>query len=496
MKRQKWVDVWDGENYQPLVQDAVPAPVPKFSGQDKVWNREMGVGQSTATEDEPRTPPPTQGSITYEVNNPSESRKTSLPSSSGHGGPKEARDMGPPHPAVMPVHKPLGTEVHSDRDVSNTDRPGQINPTLGGAGPMVRGLNSSRWAQGGTNISHHGHNSPAKTIDLHQLPAVSTTPFNKRDNDTRPYIPSAKAGVSGTTQEAIDVTLRLDAQGPHISATVSAKQHTEVNKAADATTPAEASKESNDAKVEAAMQKTKTEPLQGTEREHPSNQNDDKYRGRGAEKEASLKQETKDKVKVSSGAQHRDTWEGRQSDSKPHPGLSEVFDKSDQLTSIKPPPSDEVSIKPPLSDEVVPAPLTQGALRAKFGSCPEDRSESDDPLSRVSATGVENENIEESSFLRDPRGEWPEEPKPEQDWNQTRRPKPKKYWESDSIHSDDMLIVSGPMKKFVLWWVKAIPDVESDFLKRKIPDHHRCDIDTLTGVLNEPIDYPDTMRGK
>ena len=71
---------------------------------------------------------------------------------------------------------------------------------------------------------------------------------------------------------------------------------------------------------------------------------------------------------------------------------------------------------------------------------------------------------------RDPRGETPEELWSEQDWNETRRPKVKN-WDTASLHSDDVIILSGAARRFLEWWAAEIPDVKSDVLEQCIDGH-------------------------
>ncbi|KAK7924538.1 hypothetical protein PG985_006592 [Apiospora marii] len=107
---------------------------------------------------------------------------------------------------------------------------------------------------------------------------------------------------------------------------------------------------------------------------------------------------------------------------------------------------------------------------------------------------------------RDPRGEVPVQTWTEQDWNQTRRPKKKKSFESKSISRDSD--VSGttsalnwaPDSRMTEWigkWTDKIPDsVEASVLHDRPVVYEDCDVDCDTGELLAPVDYPRTMMSK
>lgn len=107
---------------------------------------------------------------------------------------------------------------------------------------------------------------------------------------------------------------------------------------------------------------------------------------------------------------------------------------------------------------------------------------------------------------RDPRGEVPVQTWTEQDWNQTRRPKKKRSFESESIDRDSD--VSGttsalnwaPDSRMTEWigkWTDKIPNsVEASVLHDRPAVYEECDVNCDTGELLAPVDYPRTMISK
>ncbi|KAK4190123.1 hypothetical protein QBC35DRAFT_378858 [Podospora australis] len=68
-------------------------------------------------------------------------------------------------------------------------------------------------------------------------------------------------------------------------------------------------------------------------------------------------------------------------------------------------------------------------------------------------------------------------------------------WASPTGQDDDEVFITHEfVHAFVNAWMKEIPeDVKPTFLKPEVDAHWECDVDTNTGELLEPVEYPNTM---
>ncbi|RYO85864.1 hypothetical protein DL762_005011 [Monosporascus cannonballus] len=416
MKRQKWVDTpetWKEPEKVLQSQDDAASTLPKIPTSDEVRNREMSTGPNIQAKDELGVFPTAESSLIYD--GPSESQQWSIQSSSGNGQLTKTEEACDPHLKAMNEPESLRNEVRSE---SKKDHTSQTKFTPDGIQRKPGGLQNSRWAKEVAKGAQSPYLTPVKTTKHPQTTAVSVIPLNKRNNASRPYMPSPIRSQPGSTsQEVIDTASMARVQA-------------EVAGAAQENREAEQ-------RVRLKRVEEEAEPKQPDPGQYPS-----------------------------------------------LPGALSPGHEANQPTASE----------HPLENDSTPLPLTAKALLTKFGSCPKERSESGDPLSHVSATGVETPSKLAQGAPHDIGGETPVELWTDQDWNETRRPKPKKPWEEDSIHSDMDFIVSGSLKRFVEWWVNAIPEIKADFLDRDVPGHQHCDVDTNTGTLIEPVEYPDTFR--
>lgn len=287
----------------------------------------------------------------------------------------------------------------------------------------------------------------------------------------------------------------------HIPVTYLAEQRAKAEKAVHDAARAKTNKDTEDEKPAKVLQQLEDEGLKGARdnyliKQHSSGAQDKKadqedsinqkvnkemkvsLHTREPEQERAGKERAKEKVTIKNG----ETLATAQPSSQHHLRLSAALAKNGQATPML------------LNHETRTMPLTQDIFR-EIGSCPGERFESGHSLNNVSDTRVERFEHPVNLVSRDPRGELPEESLMEQDWNETRKPKPRQ-WDNESIDSNDVFIVPGAIKKFIEWWLTAIPDVKSHFLEQNIQGHHHCDVNTETGVLVEPIEYPDTCRSK
>lgn len=93
----------------------------------------------------------------------------------------------------------------------------------------------------------------------------------------------------------------------------------------------------------------------------------------------------------------------------------------------------------------------------------------------------------------DVRGKVPEELWTEQDWNNTRRPKPKKDWETDEADEDEFT----PPTYLVRWiesWLQKVPSGKANFLEDKVTEHWFHDVNPVTGRLLAAYEQPFCME--
>ncbi|RYP07987.1 hypothetical protein DL765_008954 [Monosporascus sp. GIB2] len=461
MRRQKWVDTpetWKEPEKVLQSQDDAASTLPKIPTSDEVRNREMSTGPNIQAKDERGVSPTAESSLIYD--GLSESQQWSIQSSAGNGQLTKTEEACDPHLKAMNEPESLQNEVRSE---SKKDHTSQIKFTPDGIQRKPGGLQDSRWAKGVAKEAQNSYLTPTKTTKRPQTTAVSVIPLNKRNNASRPYMPSPIRSQPGSaSQEAIDTASMARVQ-------------------AEAAGAAQEIREAEQrVRLERVEEEAEAEAKQGAEGKCDAPAQTPKI-----EQESPVKEAVDgEKVKVKA---HEDAFTTTQADLGKYSSLPRALSPGHEANQ---PPTSES----PLENDSTPLPLTAKALLTKFGSCPKERSESGDPLSHVSATGVETPSKLAQGVPRDIRGETPVELWTEQDWNETRRPKPKKHWEEDSIHSDMDFIISGSLKRFVEWWVNAIPEVKADFLDRDVPGHQHCDVDTNTGTLIEPVEYPDTFR--
>ncbi|RYO83342.1 hypothetical protein DL764_009468 [Monosporascus ibericus] len=516
MKRQKWVDTpetWKELEKILQAQGDADSTLPKLPTSNEVSNKEMSTGPNIQAKDEWGVFPMAESSLIYD--GPSESQNWSIQSSSGNVPLTKTEETCDPHLKGMNEPESLRNEACSE---SKKD---QTKFTPDGVQQKPGGLQDSQWAKEVAKESRSPYLTPTKTIKRPQATAISIIPFNERNNASRPYMPPPMRSQPGSAkQNAIDTASRQVTPGVRINPVFLARVQAEVARTAEEAARAEANRGAVDEKLKQIIGQTEVQHLYkrgADDQARAINTNDEaqenreaeqRVRTKRAEEEAGAKQVAEDKLeataqtpeieqeppgkeavdeeKVKVKAQE-DALTTTQADPRQYPSLTRVLSPEHETNRL-------TASENPLKNDSTPLPLTAEAMLTKFGSCPKDRSESGDPMSQVSATGIEKPSKPARWAPRDIRGETPVELWTEQDWNETRRPKPKKPWEEDSIHSDMHIIISGSLKRFVEWWADAIPETKADFLERDIPGHQYRDVDTNTGTLIEPVEYPDTFR--
>ncbi|KAI0400845.1 hypothetical protein F4802DRAFT_601606 [Xylaria palmicola] len=114
------------------------------------------------------------------------------------------------------------------------------------------------------------------------------------------------------------------------------------------------------------------------------------------------------------------------------------------------------------------------------------------PLPQVEASKVHEQTHDDP--LRDPRGNWPAEP---QDADEARIPRDQKgSSDAVSFSTDGDKVIPQLMNEFIETWLRDAHVVNADFLSQKTEHHETCDVDTVTGNLMEPVDYPRTIPGE
>ncbi|CAJ2506148.1 Uu.00g002780.m01.CDS01 [Anthostomella pinea] len=143
-------------------------------------------------------------------------------------------------------------------------------------------------------------------------------------------------------------------------------------------------------------------------------------------------------------------------------------------------------------------PLTAEALVEVTGAPLEVKTKSIDILSQVSDDGIEMLNFDEDingpedrwDAERDFRGNFPDGIWENQEWNRTKRPTKKSL---EAMSDDEEEFVIPPyLEDYVNNWNAKTTECETDFLTIGVENHEDCDVDTLTGILMQPIDYPET----
>ena len=492
-KRQKWVDSWDEPKTgasdeklpradEPKLQESIDHPKPviqegkKDKPQRKVWVdrwdvRETGTQtdkiaakirrdaqhpaitpplsntvqkaeQSVPSEEEPRLDTVTQSSTVNKPSTTLKSQQSVLRTDSGNDNLKTRGTPSPSH-ARETGGKPVGVQKGSGRNQAQAYLPENRNPSPEEITPQTRGLQHSRWAQGNaTAIPQNGYRTPTKLSTIPQRPAAVITPFNQGRTSCS-YTPSAKTGPTISTQEAGHVTPTVDVSIPlSVAAKIAQEKHGGAHVDVQ-----EAGTETKAALQSRNLDQRPTEP------------------------------DTVGKIKQISTAPENDVLEQRTP--------SQHFPSTNQPAPAKASSRDTPSPMPP----------ARNTLHTEFASQLRDRVAIANSPNKVDNTSGAMPDSSTKALPRDPRGKISEELPSEQEWNETRRPKDKK-WDSASLHSDDVIILSGATRRFLEWWTAAIPDVKSDFLERRIAGHENCDIDTCTGSLMEPVDYPETLRRK
>ncbi|RYP81943.1 hypothetical protein DL769_001787 [Monosporascus sp. CRB-8-3] len=519
MKRQKWVDTpetWKDPEKVLQAQDDAASTLPKISTSDDVQNKELSTGPNIQAKDEWGVLPTAESSLIYD--GPSQSQQWSIQSSSGNGPLTKTEETCDPRLKAMNEPESLRNEACSE---SQKDHTSQTEFAPDGIQHKPGSLLDSRWAKEVAKESQSPYLTPTKTTKRAQTTAISIIPFNNRNNASRPYMLSPMRSQPGSaSRDAIGTVPRQVTPGVRINPVCQARVQAEVAGAADEKVRAEANRGAVDEKPKQTMALTKAQhpdkrkadnqawAMDVSDEAQENREAEQRVRTKRAEEEAEAKQEADDKIdataqtvkieqeppgkeavdeeKVKVKAQEG-TFTTTQADPRRYPSLTRALSPGHETNQ-------PTASENPLKNDSTPLPLTAKAMLTKFGSCPKERSESGDPLSHVSPTGVEKLSNPAQRAPRDIRGETPVELWTEQDWNETRRPKPKKPWEEDSIHSDMDIIISGSLKRFVEWWADAIPEIKADFLERNVPGHQHRDVDTNTGTLIEPVEYPDTFR--
>ncbi|RYP90451.1 hypothetical protein DL770_003424 [Monosporascus sp. CRB-9-2] len=531
MKRQKWVDTpetWKEPEKVLQAQEDVANPLPKIPTSDEVRNKETSTGPNIQAKDEWGVSPTAESSLIYD--GPSESQQWSIQSSSANGPLTKTEETCDPHLKGMNEPESLRNEACSNSKKDHTSQT-KFNPD--GIQRKPDGLQNIQWAKEAAKESRSPYLTPTKTTKRPQTAAISIIPFNKPSNASRPYMPTPRRSQPGSaSQGAMDTASRQATPGVQINPVFLARVQAEVARAAEEAARAEANRGAVDEKLKQIMGPTEAQHLdkhRADDQAWAMNTNDEaqenreaeqRARTKRAEEEAEAKQETKanQETEATQDAEGKPEATAQTLKTQQEPPVKDAIDEEkakakaqeDAFTTTQADPGQYPNLaralslghetnrptasENPLKNDSTPLPLTAKAMLTKFGSCPKERSESGDPLSQVSATGVEKTSKPAQRVPRDIRGETPVELWTEQDWNETRRPKPKKPWEEDSIHSDMEIIISGSLKRFVEWWADAIPEIKADFLEQDVPGHQYRDVDTNTGTLIEPVEYPDTFR--
>ncbi|RYP60981.1 hypothetical protein DL771_010294 [Monosporascus sp. 5C6A] len=525
MKRQKWVDTpetWKEPEKVLQAQDDAANILPKIPPSNEVRNKEMSTGPNIQAKDEWGVLPTAETSLIYD--GLSESQQQFIQSSSGNGPLTKTEETCDTRLKAMNEPESLRNEACSE---SKKDHTSQTKFTPDGIQRKPGGLQDSLWAKEVGKESQSPYLTPAKGTKHPQATAISIMSSNKCNCASRPYMLSPMRSQPGSaSQDTIDAASRQATSGVQINPEYIARMQADVVTAAEESARAEVNRGAVDEKLKQIMGPTEvlhldkrkaddqTSAINANDKAQENREAEQRVRTNRAEEEAETKQETEakqdaedkleaaaqtlkieqelagkeavseEKVKVNT---QEDAFTTTQADPRQYPSLTRALSPGHETN--RPTASEN-----PLKNDSAPVPLTAQAMLTKFGSCPKERSESADPLSQVSATGVEKLSKPAQWAPRDIRGETPEELWTEQDWNETRRPKPKKPWEEDSIHSGMDIIISGALKRFVEWWVDAIPDIKADFLERDVPGHQHRDVDTNTGTLIEPVEYADTFR--
>jgi L-amino acid N-acyltransferase YncA len=70
----------------------------------------------------------------------------------------------------------------------------------------------------------------------------------------------------------------------------------------------------------------------------------------------------------------------------------------------------------------------------------------------------------------------------------------KNTWAETENPQDDIFLSRNFLEPFILSWAKEVPEnIRATFLEQDIEEHWACDIDTNTGLLLQPVIFPNTM---
>ncbi|KAK3368230.1 hypothetical protein B0H63DRAFT_403924 [Podospora didyma] len=123
------------------------------------------------------------------------------------------------------------------------------------------------------------------------------------------------------------------------------------------------------------------------------------------------------------------------------------------------------------------------------GSTPSLPSVSDIAVSDTGVEGLGARSPNEGSDIRNTIG--PKHNIRSQDGKWVR----KHNWDNPLGLEDDYVFNTMPFNDaFVTAWDNGVPhDISADFLDRDVREHWRCDVDTNTGYLIPPVEYPETL---
>ncbi|KAI1631314.1 hypothetical protein F4809DRAFT_177739 [Biscogniauxia mediterranea] len=138
------------------------------------------------------------------------------------------------------------------------------------------------------------------------------------------------------------------------------------------------------------------------------------------------------------------------------------------------------------------------------GTSSHTKSVSVDRRSEVSSSGIAYSPNHAQAQDKQPEGDFrakePHQTWTEQNWDETRRPRKKEYDQyEDSVTSkngnEGEFIATSYLQEYIENWRAKTHQVVAHFLDSNIKNSEECDVDTMTGELLPPVEYPFTKSG-
>ena len=451
-KRRVWVDRWDiresgaqTDNIVARIRGDLPGHSTESPRSNEVQPRVKAPEQNAQLGKQTTPSPFSKGPIDEEGGTTFKPPEASSYNHVSTGIPKRTGTQSSIHLDQAPDPKTYRTRAQQDNDQSQKSLPKNDGSSPKEGTPKLRGLQHSRWAQAAVaEASPNGYHTPTKVNTQPRQPTTITTPFKYIGRTPPQYTSSMKASQSVSTRGASGTAPTLDVSIPLALASGLADEQNRQMKAATQDIPKEA-------KATLPLPNVKQEPI-GTNK-------------------------TDSNVNTTAAPLH----ESRQRAHLP-----------EHLTKDGKPAAARSSPRVPS----VLIPRDPNTPYTKVGSQSGDKPGWSGSASKASDSQAAEAVIATQFVSRDPRGEFPVELDMEQDWNETRRPKPMKQWDTTSLHSDDVFVLTHATRRFLEWWAAGIPDVKANFLEQCIQRHQDCDVDAVTGLLMKPIEYEETHRRK